>query len=116
MTERRADAARKVAERLGLPCNYRTGIVCGWAVVVGTVTGGIPWLGAVQSFMSELYGLIIPAILLAASAAVHLIIANALQVMAHRHGVGDRRYWLWTLAGVFGLVIGWMVMRRSARA
>lgn len=112
----RAEAVRMVEKELGIPSDLHTGIFIALAAFFGIGARGVPWLwglwvlqGGMGIYVNKFWVALI-------CAGVHALIAYALHLMARRHGVSDRPYWLWTLAGAPGLLIGWLVMRRRDRA
>ena len=114
--EQRKQAERSVDKRLGAPSALRIGIFTTLAALVGLAFRVIPWAWALQMILTAGIQTTTVAWVAFLCAVAHTLIAYALQLMARRYGVSDRHYWLWSLLGVFGLLIGWLVMRRSGRA
>lgn len=110
----KAEAVRKVEKELSIPSDLHTGIVIALGAFFGVGTRGVPWLWGLWVLSQRV--LVDEFMVTLMCAGAHALIAYALYLMARRHGVSDRPYWLWTLAGAPGLLIGWLVMRRRDRA
>ena len=106
-------STQKIDIQLGVPTKAPQAISI-WAGLIGLSTGVVPWtwiwLVALSGFAPA--GV---AFWLMQSVIGHTLIALALRAHARYNNVADKPYWLWTLAGVPGLLLGLHVMRRSER-
>lgn len=101
----------KVDAQLGVPTKAPQAISI-WAGLIGLGAGVIPWMWI---WFVALSGFA-PAVVLLwvfQTTISHTLIALALRAHARYNGVADKSYWLWTLAGVPGLLLGLHMMRRS---
>ena len=111
----RKRAERKVDRQMGVPSNAHITIIWILAGFAGLGVGIIPGMWALVLLGNGMNSVTLVSALLIAG--VHLLIAYALSLMARYYGLSTRGHWLWwTALSAWGLLIGWLAMRRNPRA